>query len=415
MNTSRNDTPTRGHPVVLFALLIFLLMVVASDASARTGEFAPPTCTPEIEYSCLPTCSSTDARFLAMVNGDELVSLNDEVMKMQIASHHDDAYLTIGIFDGDGTEPGMNLSRWDLGERATYIYTLYADPTGEGSSIEVDAVWREFSYNMPNNDWYEFTIANFPTARSFASGNYFYTLEIVRIDDVPNMNAFKVRTSGQVMLYPGGFCFQSNAAGMDDAHVIYPEFPLMHPTTYDGTFTFFFEVPTDQPDFVLWDGDFDHYKYDGSVRDTDDQDTPPSPPVWASPDTVEEAAQPANASSPFDDCERPPTCNDHTGENFLFYVLREPTVSYEVTFPKGCPASFVNHNPSGNKEWEQFRISTEPWDRDYMDYQTAEVPAGIYTLKVFGLDIQNHNAMWSTYRVLGVDECGRPVTPALTP
>ena len=59
---------------------------------------------------------------------------------------------------------------------------------------------------------------------------------------------------------------------------------------YDGTFDFYFDQPVSQRDLTIWDGDFDFGKYDCSVKDTDDPDTPNAPfrPSWATTDTVSE-------------------------------------------------------------------------------------------------------------------------------
>ena len=88
---------------------------------------------------------------------------------------------------------------------------------------------------------------------------------------------------------------------------------------------------------------------------------------------------------------------------------RTPSVFYEVHTPNGLV--FPNSNPSGNLEWEQFRIDTAPFDRDVMDFHADALPAGIYEIRLDGMDLSNLNAWRFFYSVLGVDSDGNPVPP----
>jgi hypothetical protein len=81
-------------------------------------------------------------------------------------------------------------------------------------------------------------------------------------------------------------------------------------------------------------------------------------------------------------------------------------VRYDLGFPDG--RTFANDNPSGNREWEQFKISTGPFDRSTMDYSTSTIPPGIYSLTIQGVDMLNLNALLLPFRVLCVDEAGAP-------
>ena len=121
-----------------------------------------------------------------------------------------------------------------------------------------------------------------------------------------------------------------------------------------------------------------------------------------------ETAQLAYWWYPFDDAGPPPSRGGITN-----YQRRTPSVYYELFFPGG--PSFLNDNPSGNQEWEQFRISTDPFDPSTMDYSTASIPAGIYRLNIQGLDLQNKNALRLQYRTICVDESGAPCSPVLQP
>ena len=361
------------------------------------------------QYSCLPTCSSVDGRFLSMAHSNSLNSCPDEVASFRLVVDGSKDSFELGIFDGDGMESTGNTgARWDSGHQTLYEYAVYFDPTG--LNLPDSEVWREYSSAMPNNEWHSVTLPTHPKARERSSGNFSYVLRVVRLEDNITNNNFKVRVTGQVttFAFPEGFCFQANMHSMEDGYVIYPSFPSMHPTTYDGTFDFNFHVDTPQTDLTIWDFDFDHYKYDSTVCDSDDPDTPPGPPPFA-PGSRVETAQSADSRSPFDDGSPMPRCDDQDGSDLSFYLVREPTVKYEVIFPRGCPSSFLNENPSGDREFEQFRISTDPFARSEMDHSVTEIPEGIYTMKVFGLDIQNHNHVRLPFPVLGVDEHGRPV------
>ncbi|MBC8146124.1 MAG: hypothetical protein H7X80_11115, partial [bacterium] len=101
---------------------------------------------------------------------------------------------------------------------------------------------------------------------------------------------------------------------------------------------------------------------------------------------------------------------------------RSPAVNYEIVFPDGATV-YMNDNPSSSMEWEQYRISIETMDRATMDAHADEIPAGIYTINVKGMDLGNVNA-WrffndavgstapmSNVQVLGVDEAGNAVLP----
>jgi hypothetical protein len=65
-------------------------------------------------------------------------------------------------------------------------------------------------------------------------------------------------------------------------------------------------------------------------------------------------------------------------------------VRYEVRDPESN--TYFNDNPSGNSEWEQFLIasSTSTFARvaDHV-YGGATLPAGIWTVKIVGLDVSN--------------------------
>jgi len=381
----------------------WVVLLLAGSAAARGA------------YNCLPTCDSTDARFLAIANGASFITLSQPTLELEIAVPRGTASFTIGFFDGDarGVDTG-GTPHWDQGSPATFSYTLYPDPLRDHSSaipIPLSGSPSALSNDMPDNAWIDYTVATDPSAQS-PGGHYFYRLSIQLLTPAAVMtNAFKVRTGGAVVggsaLFPSPepFSYIANIGGNADAQIVYPAFPALTPTRYDGTFSFYFDQPVSQSDVVIWDGDFDFGKFDGSIQDTDDPDTPGAPfrPSWATTDAVPEemGAGLAGATG------SPPDDRNPAGAGI--YLQKSPSIFYDLVFPDG--QTFRNDNPSGNQEWEQFKISTAPFDRSQMDFHTDAVPPGIYQVKMQGVDMQNLNALLLPGRSLCVSEAGSPCVP----
>jgi hypothetical protein len=88
------------------------------------------------------------------------------------------------------------------------------------------------------------------------------------------------------------------------------------------------------------------------------------------------------------------------------YFVRSPSVTYQVTDPNGIV--YPNNNPSGNSEWEQFRIESDAnIPADY--YTNGDLPAGTYHIQVNGVDLANLNAWHIDYNILAVNEFGDPI------
>ena len=175
----------------------------------------------------------------------------------------------------------------------------------------------------------------------------------------------------------------------------------MTPTTYDGTWTFYIDVPQPQADFVIWDGDLDRGKFDGTESDTDDPNTPNDVlPPWAVPDTTFEGVAIGTAPS----TGAPPDDRDGTGNGI--YFLRTPSVVYTLETPDGT--IFSNDNPSGSQEWESFALSTDPFDPQTMDFSAASLPAGLYKVTLSGMDVSNLNAWRFNHRIVCLNPDGSP-------
>jgi hypothetical protein len=270
----------------------------------------------------------------------------------------------------------------------------------------------QLSTSMPDNGWIDFTVVADAGARA-PSGNYFYLLRVdLATTGVTTLNAFKVRTSGAQVggssLFPAPqpFSYIANIFGSADLQIVYPSFPAATPTTYDGTFDFYFDQPVSQREVALWDGDFDYGNFSGTIKDSDDPDTPNAPflPPWSTSDTVPEGIAVGLSGS----TGNPPDDRNPAGSGI--YLVKPPAVRYDLFFPDG--RSFANNDPSGNQEWEQFKISTDPFDRSQMDYHTDNlVPPGIYRLHIQGVDMQNLNALLLPGRALCVGSSGVPCSP----
>jgi hypothetical protein len=364
----------------------------------------------EAQLKCFPSCSATDGRFLVIASGTGLVTLSEEKLDVQLAVPVGTTSFTIGVFDGDGGGvDGAGRAHWDLGTNVPYSYTLYADPLRDGTGTTVvnmlPATPSISSLTMPNNGWVDYTVAVSNDAQS-PSGNYFYRLEIVLLNNATaSYNSFKLRTTGVVtiQLADQPFSYIASLRTIDERGIIYPAFPSLTPTTYDGVFKFFFDIPEEQSQLAIWDGDFDRGNADGVTNlDTDDPDTPNAPflPFWATADAVPEGvAIGLNGSTG-----NPP--DDLVPTSIL---RRTPSVMGELRFPDG--QMFTNNNPSGNQEWEQFRISTDSFDPSQMDFSTASIPAGTYELRLVGVDLGNLNALRLPSEALCVSEAFVPCIP----
>ena len=357
------------------------------------------------QFKCFPSCSTTDAKFLVIASGPLLVTLSDTTLDIELAVPAGTSSFKVGFFDGDS-----GGASWDAGGTIPYSYTLYADPLASGSMATVVEMLPGFpsvsSLTMPDNAWIDYTVNTTADALS-PSGNYFYRLHIELLDtSVNSFNSFKLRTTGvsTVRLEDQPFSYMASLASFADFLTVYPSYPSLTPTTYDGNFRFFFYVLDPGTDIAVWDGDFDHGKYDGTVKDTDDPDTPNAPflPPWATADAVSEGVAvgfPPSTGNPADDAD----------PVFESIFLRPPSVRYDLIFPDS--QTFANDNPSGNQEWEQFRISTAPFNPSLMDYSTATIPGGTYELRATGVDLSNLNALRLPDRALCVSDTFEPCTP----
>lgn len=400
MMVQRFHLPRRASASAMTVALLCATALTAPAVVAQTN------------YTCFPTCSTTDGRFLSLAgSGLDAFAGNDITIGLGLPPNA--TSLEIGVFDGESS------ANWDKG---TYplTYKLYADPLGTGESAVLLATYSGTS--MTDNAWY--TIQRSVDAEALAAnGNHVYYLHIsMSSEATSSTSSFKLRTNGTITVRSyQSFSIHAPIYTVSDASTIYPNYSqgATSPTRYDnprynGIWNLYLDVLSPSSELTIWDGDMD-YGTDPLTPnapislpvDTDDEDTPPVIPVWAVPAPAT-ALEGSAGASPFDDNKSP-------------LNRRSPAVRYDVVFP-GDDVMFSNENPSGSIEWEQFKISTAPMNRATMDAHADSIPAGIYMVRVEGMDMLNVNS-WrffndvvaapgtSDVEVIGVNGEGLPVAP----
>jgi len=379
-------------------------------------------------FTCLPTCTNDDSRFLSF-GGQNLNTFVFDTLTFGIGSPGGADTLEIGIFDGESG--GL----WDQNVGDVYEFTLFADPLGDGSGMIEVGTWTSDGSGglnmgdpMPDNDWFNFTINNVPAAQA-ESGNYLYHMIVTNTNTtLPAINNYKVRSDGTLFIFPTDqpFGYESGGRGADEPlfvdtlMIIYPNLDFddpacvnglqfcdftqpgccLNPTTFDGTFSFFFLLEEEQPLLDFWDGDFDFGPLQPNEGppfiDTDDPNTPPGIPVFADvPNTNEQTS--AGCIPPDDN-------------NFFVAARRPPDVIYDLISPDGTV--YPNMNPSATNEWELFQINTEPGCApDICDIEVSSIPPGIWEIRITGLDLANLNFIRGFDKIIGVDEEDNPVIP----
>ncbi len=414
---------------LLLSLATWMALSIPSGAMAQ------------VVSNCLPSCDETDGRFLS-IPGANLSTLTAQDINIRIAVPSDVGQFQIQIFDGDTNLTGGPDSHWDLnftlGQDLNFEM-FYADGTGDPVN---NPAWplTGIGNAMPDNAWFSAPTINTEARAQGEDGLYRYRLRVRLANPASSsISNFKLRVTPDSVLATIGepFGFQAPIYSFADAEIIFPDWPnnvgdpnhdypvgfgdKLTPkepnyapnTTYDGTFTFFARngVPgeggVDPTEFVAWDGDLDRGSFDNTMLDTDDPNTPNDLlPVWAVTDTKFEGAQPVNSNNPPDNFAIPEDLN-----LFRRALVRTPAVAYDV-FPAddtGWPGGtrFVNDNPSGNQEWEQFRLSEAIENPSTADYWgIADLKPGIYKIVLRGMDQQNFNA-WRVPAIC-VDSDGNP-------
>ncbi len=434
----------------LIRLFVPVVVVAWLAVDAEAQESVTP-------YNCFPTCSEVDGRMLSLA-GAGLKTLGGDFINIQIVSSGDG--FEVGIFDGDNGAGA--IPHWDrVGSGELGVtqlrFRLFADPDGDGTgSFEVGPPGGWFSDGvnpvhgtffsssvdgmangaMPDNNWFDIGMADAPEAAAnpgsdCPAGQFCYRLLVNLVAVMPppmpppgvafgpngsSESNFKVRSTGDISLRPLAFSFVGALRSFNDAAIIYPRFPDTSVSTYDGTWSFVMRVDEPLQFFSVWDGDFDYGSYDCIARDSDDTDTctntdprsacfpnthpmfPGLVPSWAVGTAARgEGIAIGNVLSCGPTTGAP---NDDQNPNLLGptgFFTRSPSVSYWLDTPVG---SFFNDNPSGNQEWEQFRLETDM--SQPADHHVSSLPPGRYVFRSMGLDLANLNALRMSAAVLGV-------------
>lgn len=418
--------------------LYTLLLATVAGAQIGPGPFA-----------AFPTADVTDARFLGF--GCPGIETFEQGVSLRVAVPADQSELILSVFDGDTGKSSGPGPHWDVGSRQL-VFSLYADPsrtantdagnfigswTGNDPNPTSGPLWTASAAEMPDNDWWAVTVDTTPLAAA-PSGFFFYHLRIdldgdCGVGEVLESN-IKVAASNPLSFSTPRFALVSALRQFfTDGPIIYPgPFPpasfVTAPTTNDGTFEFFFEIPGGTFDLSLFDGDFDHGTSSligvpsGTLldpcADLDDANTPadysdfPFSTDGALPEGIRTPGAPAD---------------DTAGDIFRRGEPGSPgrvgCVRYEVIDPNGVV--YRNDNPSGNLEWERFRIATvnaiNPNDADYGPgvaadgvtfVDTPTLPGGEWTVRIVGLDLSNLNFWFAETCALrdGVSACPPPAS-----
>lgn len=350
------------------------------------------------QYSYFPTGDEKDAKFVSLA-GTGLGTIGGQAISFQIVIPSTESSFDIGIFDGDTGASLNGEPHWDYGNDPVE-FTLIADPLGDGSGVQV--IQTLDGSSMADNSWMDFSFPSLAAAKS-PSGHYFYRLNI-RLNNPSGSSEsnFKLRTTGALLIDKSIFSFVGGARAQADAPIIYPNFPSLIPTTYTGNWNFGFFVPGSPSAIEIWDGDFDFGSTFSSLLDIDDTSTPNAVPAFAfGTGAVAEGVSIGaglGKGSPEDD------------SNFPVY-RRSPNVVYTLIDPQGT--HYLNSNPSGNKEWESFRIDTAAFNPFIMDAKASSLSSGVYGIDIRGLDLANLNALRIDNLVLG--SCTVGYTPPIFP
>ena len=406
----------RNTSKILIALVILTVLLVQFSSTATPA--VAQTSYTFFPGQILPSPATNDGRMLA-VAGIPQQTLAGTPTEFEFASPASQGTIQIGVFDGD-----TGGSHWDVGT-TQLIYTLYADPLANGSTAggvigtwKGNAVnptsgsgWVASSATMPDNDWWNLTVANTPAALSIDGKNYFYHMHVEIENNATNTNsAFKVRTTGSLsLLSDSTWAFEGQLRPAADIPIIYPKYAAgvandfflnavqNKETTYDGTWAFYANIPKGMTALPIWDGDFDfgtnpaalnsygaQGKPSGVVLSpcVDKGTTPDFPPFdYLASNTIANSTPQPNGGDPADD-------------GPADFSRRSPCVYYTVTNPQG--KVYTNNDPSGNKKWELFNIREGG----------AVLPDGIWRLDIIGMDMDNLS--FFHFPACGITADGKP-------
>jgi hypothetical protein len=392
----------KGPLSTLARVFMMLAMAAAIQHSAFAQGKTKQTTTDIIKantgqhptWCYFPTASTTDGRFISLI-GKDLQSMAGDYVEFGIGLPQSADSLRIGFFDGETS--GL----WDLGS-TPLSFTIYSDSACDGTGTTQLGSYSGSS--MPDNDWFTVTLAK-PASAKTSDTIYFFRV-VVKLTDTTTKtwSNFKIKTNGSAALLPRAFAFSAPLFTTNDAAILYPNYPSTSTTTYDGKWKFYMTIPYPVEELELWDGDMDYGSYDGTVKDTDDVDTPNQRPSWLASNSaaVAEGVATSNDYIYTSGTTRSTTVKmtgQPADDNYNTWYRRSPSVTYTVVDPDSLV--FENNNPSGNLEWERFRITTILTTASKYDYYTSALPRGRYAINLTGMDLGNMNAWRAWFSLLG--------------
>jgi len=397
---------------------------------------AAPPADPE---TCFPTCE-VDGRSLVVAGNDDTTLAAVEITLGLRFTQANSPEFNFELFDGDS-----DITNWDVlynggpGVSAPVPdleIELWADPNG-GGPIDPAAVllktWTVGEIAFANNAW---TGATFPhNAAAISGANYQYALRLRPVNPAVNKgwNAFKVKALGTVLLLGNqvvGFIGAMNVP--NDLNNIYPGYPSLANSVYDGKWSFKFALPPFLGDVTVFDGDMDFGNSVCDYKDTDDTDSTGIPAFATGGNAAAEGVANGGGSG----CTAPGSSGFRTGvpadDNGGAAFRRVPSlvpagIAYKMIAPDG--QIFLNQNPSGNREWEQFKIQLvqdaedvyagacpvtggypgEPEKAGYpanvgkgypaSDCRTEVLPGGTWEIELDGMDLSNLNFWFFSFKV----------------
>ncbi|MGC8786911.1 MAG: hypothetical protein ACP5Q1_05740 [Anaerolineae bacterium] len=394
----------------ILVILLTLIIVGAVFPAAQPAEAQ----TPPITMVGLPDTDPMSGRFINITRGmDSLGDVGIEQNTVNISLEISPALSEFALWFFDGDMSGL-WDRWGSPQPSSpggqadpfddVVFELYRDPQVVGNTNPADKLASRSGLFMPDDGWFRTVVNQDAGAFNANRGAYYYHL-ICRWDitnDYANeQNNFKVAVQGRPFLRAGstvgfeGFTwkYEQNYNGNPTV--------LPRTTTYNGTFTFYFNLPeatnSDELESIdLYDGDAD------LANDGDDFNSPsaacrgavytwpyPAPyTAWLNVSANPGCNFPPFATSPwaFAEGTNPGSPPDDTflpaGNN----VIMPPNVYYTLTGPNAI-WTVTNSNPSGNQEWELFRIALD--NTSSPDVVVPSLPAGVYTWRWVGLDALN--------------------------
>lgn len=353
----------------------------------------------QTSVTCLPTCASADGRFLVVAGAGEATMVTSELVAVLEASA-DSSSVRIGLFDGDAT-PATTAGRpephWDVMRNNRPAPGLTLRLSADATGREVVRQWSAAQSALEDNTWTDLVVAHDPRARW--DGGYRYWLTISAESADPGWNTFKLRSDARLTLPTQSVSFLASmtppVVNRADATIIYPNFPDRAATTYDGSWTWPFILAGASSSLEVWDGDWDFGDAECEVMDTDDPDSPRSPPFDRVGAVDQGVARGVEAAAGHCLEGRPTGDPPEDGLNVNFRRVPKSMVkagiAYAIVAPDGT--RWVNTNPSGNQEWEKFHVS-------------APLPAGLYRLIADGVDLLNLNLIRLPYPILATDTPG---------